>query len=116
MAFNQTTCGTQRPYPMRGSRSAMFANPYLLGRTLLGVLPLDTTGTSTSEGRLEAEVNVLLRVEPDDEGRDVDNLFPHPNVPLSDQNSGVMNRLGQPQLENLSLQPTLQKVLNLQTQ
>jgi len=44
---------------------------------LLGVLPLDTSGTAASEGRLEGKVDVLLRVETDDEGGDVDNLREH---------------------------------------
>ena len=61
--------------------------------SFLGVLPLNTAGTnqiktlkifvfleisiflpSTTKGRLEAEVNVLLRVQTDDEGWDVDDL------------------------------------------
>ena len=44
---------------------------------------------------------MLLRVEPDDEGGDVDHLLPHTNVPLSDQHTGVMNALSEPELENL---------------
>ena len=32
-------------------------------------------GATTAEGRVEREVNVLLRVEPDDERRDVDELL-----------------------------------------
>ena len=35
--------------------------------SLLGVLPLDTPGTASAEGRLQAEVNVLLGVQTDDE-------------------------------------------------
>ena len=42
--------------------------------SLLGVLPLDTSRSATSEWRLEGEVNVLLGVQTDNEGRDVDNL------------------------------------------
>merc|ERR1719315_19560 len=38
------------------------------------------------------------------------------DVSLSDENSGVVDGLGEPQLEHLSLQTTLQKVLNLQTE
>ena len=41
---------------------------------LLGVLPLDTSWLASSEWRLEAEVNVLLRVQTDNERRNVDNL------------------------------------------
>ena len=56
---------------------------------------------ATSEGRLEAEVNVLLRLESDDEGRDVDHLFPDSDVSLTDENTSVMDGLGQSQLEDL---------------
>ena len=41
---------------------------------LLGVLPLDTSWSASTEWRLEAEVNVLLGVQADDEGWDVDDL------------------------------------------
>ena len=34
---------------------------------LLGVLPLDTPRAATAERRLQAEVNVLLGIQPDDE-------------------------------------------------
>ena len=44
------------------------------GVSLLGVLPLDAAGPAATERRLEAEVNVLLGIQTDDEGRDVDNL------------------------------------------
>ena len=44
------------------------------GVSLLGVLPLDAAGPAATERRLEAEVNVLLGIQADDEGRDVDNL------------------------------------------
>lgn len=37
-------------------------------------------------------------------------------MPLADQHAGVMNTLGQAQLEHLGLQPPLQKVLDLQAQ
>jgi len=42
---------------------------------LLGVLPLDTSWSASTEWRLEAEVNVLLGVQADDEGWDVDDRF-----------------------------------------
>ena len=34
---------------------------------LLGVLPFDTSWPPTTERRLQAEVNVLLGIQPDDE-------------------------------------------------
>lgn len=45
--------------------------------TLPQVLPLYTAGSATAEGRLEREVDVLLRVQSHDERRDVDHLLAH---------------------------------------
>ena len=42
---------------------------------LLGVLPLDTSRSAASEGRFQAEVNVLLRIQSDNERWNVDNLI-----------------------------------------
>ena len=39
-----------------------------------------------------------------------------PNVPLADENTSVVNGLGQAALEDLSLEATLQEVLDLQGQ
>jgi hypothetical protein len=41
----------------------------------LGLLPPDTTGTAATEGRGQGEVDVLLGVEADHEGGDVDDLL-----------------------------------------
>jgi len=41
----------------------------------LSLLPLDTTRASTSKWRSESKVNVLLGVETNDEGWDIDNLL-----------------------------------------
>lgn len=37
-------------------------------------------------------------------------------MPLADENAGMVNALGKPKLEDLSLQPSFQEILNLQTQ
>lgn len=39
-----------------------------------------------------------------------------PDVPLADQHAGVVDGLGQAQLEDLGLQAPLQEILNLQAQ
>jgi len=97
----------------------------------LGPLPLNTTGSSTTVGRLQGVVDVLLRVETDDERWDVDELLADSDVALTDKNTGVVDRLGEsdvsgvrgglrlyhsPKLEDLGLQPPLQKVLGLEGQ
>jgi len=60
---------------------------------LVHVLPLDTSVTATTEGRLVGEVNVLLRVEADQKAGDIDNLFPDTNVSLANEDTGVVDRL-----------------------
>jgi len=47
--------------------------------TLLGVLPLNTARPATSEGRLEAEVNVLLGIQAHNEAGHIDHLKDDPN-------------------------------------
>lgn len=47
--------------------------------------------SSSTEWRSKGEVNVLLRIQSDDERRNVDNLFADANVPLSDEDSGVVD-------------------------
>jgi len=80
--------------------------------TLLCVLSLDTTRPAAAEGRLEREVNVLLRVKAHDERRDVDDLLAHSDVSLSDEDASVVDALGQPQLEDLRLEAALKEVID----
>ena len=42
--------------------------------TLLGILPLDTARSATTEWRLQAEVNVLLGIQTNNKGGNIDNL------------------------------------------
>lgn len=39
-----------------------------------------------------------------------------PNVPLADEDTGMMDALGKSQLEDLSLQPPLQEILDFEAQ
>jgi hypothetical protein len=80
----------------------------------LGLLPPNTTRTSTTKGRAEGEINVLLGVETDDEGRNVDDLLANTDVSLADENTGVVDGLGKTELVDTGLQTTLQEILNLQ--
>jgi len=83
---------------------------------LLGVHSLDTARGSAAVRGLEAEVDVLLRVQTHDEGGDVDELLAHADVALADQHAGVMDRLGQTELEDLSLEPALKEIFDAETQ
>lgn len=79
-----------------------------------GTLALDTTSTGTTVGRGEGKVNVLLRVETDNERGDVDDLLADADVALDDQDTGVVDRLGETALEDLGLETTLKEVLDLE--
>lgn len=59
---------------------------------------------------------MLLGVETDDEGGNVDDLLPDTDVALADEDTGVMDRLGKTQLVDTSLQASLQEIFNLQGQ
>jgi hypothetical protein len=83
----------------------------------LGVLlssSLHSSRPGSSEGRGGREVDVLLRVESDDERGDVDDLLADSDVPLSDEDSSVVDRLGESRLEDLSLESSLHEVLGLE--
>jgi len=82
----------------------------------LGLLSSDTTWATSTKWRGESEVDVLLGVETDDERRHVDDLLANADVTLTDQDTGVVDRLGKTELVDTGLETTLQEVLNLQGQ
>lgn len=59
---------------------------------------------------------MLLGVESDNEGGDIDDLLADADVALADQDTGVVDRLGQAELVDAGLQAALQEILNLQRQ
>ena len=79
--------------------------------TLLQVAALYTARTATAKRRVKSKVNVLLSVDTDQEGRDVYELLANTNVTLADQHTGVMNALGETELEDEGLETTFQHVL-----
>lgn len=82
----------------------------------LGLLSPDTTGTSATEWRGQSEVDVLLGVETDNERGDVDDLLSNTDVALLNEDTGVVDGLGETELVDASLKTTLQEILNLQGQ
>merc|ERR1711997_95050 len=84
--------------------------------TLLHVTPLYTSWTSTTEGRLVCEIDVLLAIKPDNERWYVYYLSANADMSLTDQNTSMMNRLCKSKFENLSLKTALQEIFNFQTQ
>jgi hypothetical protein len=87
-----------------------------LGGSIAGRATCNATRTTTAIGRSERKVNELLRVETDNEAGHINNLLADANVALANQNTGMVNRLGKTELEDLCLQTTLHKVLSLQAQ
>lgn len=82
----------------------------------LGLLSADTTGATTTKGRGQREVDVLLGVETDHERWDVDDLLADTDVALADQDTGVVNRLGETELVDTGLETALKEILDLQGQ
>ena len=80
----------------------------------LGLLSADTAGTARAEGRVESEVNVLLGVETDDERRNVDDLLADADVSLADEDTGVMDGLGETELVDTGLEAALQEIFDLE--
>lgn len=82
----------------------------------LGLLSANTAGTSTAEGRVEREVDVLLGVKTDDERRDVDDLLADADVALLDEDTGVVDGLGEAELVDAGLETALQEIFDLEGQ
>jgi hypothetical protein len=82
----------------------------------LGLLSPDTARAAATERRGQSEVDVLLGVETDDERRNVDDLLADADVALTDQDTSVVDRLGEAELVDESLEAALQEILNLQGQ
>ncbi len=82
----------------------------------LGLLSADTAGAAAAEGRGQRKVNVLLRVETDDERRNVDDLLADTDVALADQDTGVVDGLGKAELVDASLETALEEILDLEGQ
>ena len=80
----------------------------------LGLLSADTAGTARAEGRVESKVNVLLGVETDNERRNVDDLLADADVALADQDTGVVDGLGETELVDARLETTLKEILKLE--
>jgi len=80
----------------------------------LGLLPADTAGAATTEGRGQGEVDVLLGVETDDERGHVDDLLANTDVALADEDTSVVDGLGEAELVDTSLEATLKEILDLE--
>lgn len=87
----------------------------VIATTVSDTLPPDTSGTALAEGRGECEVDVLLAVDTNEERGHVDNTPADADVTLTDEDSGVMDRLGKTSLEHLRLQTAVEELLDRET-
>lgn len=87
-----------------------------LGLSSGSLLAANATWAATSEWRVKGEVDVLLGVETDNEGWNVDDLLSDADVALADQDTGVVDGLGETELVDASLEATLKEILDLQGQ
>lgn len=71
---------------------------------------------NTQTRKIQRKTTHLLGVESNNERGNVDHLLSDSDVPLSDQDSGVVHALGQTTLEDLGLQSSLHEILGLQGQ
>lgn len=79
-----------------------------------GLLAANATGTATTEGRGEREVDVLLGVETDHERGNVDDLLSDADVTLLDQDTGVVDGLGEAKLVDAGLETALEEIIGLE--
>lgn len=72
--------------------------------TLVSVAALHAAGAATAVWGVEAEVNVLLRVDAHHEGGHVHDLLADADVALANENARVVDGLGEAELHHLCRQ------------
>jgi hypothetical protein len=80
----------------------------------LGLLPPNTTRAATTKGTRQRKVDVLLAVQSDHKGGDVDDLLADTDVALLDQDTGVVDGLGETELVDAGLQAALQEIFDFE--
>jgi len=117
--FRSPCHARQNTLPNMKSASNLLLLFLILTLTLLsslGLLSADTAGAASAEGRGQGEVDVLLRVETDDERGNVDDLLADTDVALADKDTSVVDRFGKTELVDAGLEATLQEILSLEGQ
>lgn len=83
---------------------------------VLVVSSVHTTRAATSQGRVLGELDVLLRIHVNHEGRRVHDLAADADVSLADQNTGVVDGLSHTGSEHHSLKSALHQLGSAQLQ
>ena len=106
--------GSLHTIPVHALLVVFFFSSRTAALAALDRLALDTAWSATAERRVQTEVNVLLGVHANHEGRNIDELLSDTNVALLDKNARMMDRLGESKFHDLRLKAALQEVLYLQ--
>lgn len=85
-------------------------------RSASSTLSRNTSGRTLSVRRVGGEINVFLRSGAHIEGRHIHELGSDTNVTLTDQDTGVVDGLGETLLVHLGLQTSFQQLLSSQLQ
>jgi hypothetical protein len=88
----------------------------LLSLSSLSLLPPNTTRSPTTKRTRQSKVNMLLTIQSHNERRNIDDLLPDADMSLLDQDSGVMDGLGETELVHAGLQSSLQEVFDAEGQ
>ena len=89
---------------------------FIVASSCLGCSTLsgNTSGSTLSVRRVDREVNVLFRCRSDIKGWNGNQLGSNTDVALSDQDTGVVHRLGKTLSKNLGLKAALKQLLGSQ--
>lgn len=79
--------------------------------TLGSALAGHTAGSALAVGGVQGQVNVLLGVNSDQERRHIHHLLSNTDMSLSDQDTGMVDRLSKTLLENFGLETTFHESL-----
>jgi len=82
----------------------------------LGLLAANTTWSSTTKWRAKSEINVLLGIQTNDEGWDIDDLLADSDVALTDQDTSVVNGFGESEFVDTGLETTLKEIFDFEGQ
>lgn len=102
--------------PRRAYNGPSRGSSLVIATLTLGLLLLHSTHLLGDEDGRSSVLDVLIRRGGDHEGRNVDHLLADSDVSLSDENSGVMNRLGEALSNDDGLESSLEELIDGKTE
>jgi hypothetical protein len=79
-----------------------------------GLLPPNTTWSPATEWTRQREIDVFLAVQSDHETRHIDNLLSYTDMTLFDEDTSVVNRLGETEFVDTCLQAAFKEVFDFE--